>query len=280
MGTIREALDKILEEENKKEIDEELYDGEWTQEDEEDFNIYDDTPITPKQEQFYEEVKNVLQSLIDNGVEDLEEDFTSEDELNFHFKKHCLANTPNRKSTRRTVYYDFNDEQDYSNYENELNKNFQSNSNTIILSDPYNIEEVNDAFLQLFKNNTYIIFGWEWNLTNNIGIVQLRVHSFASNVTTNYKTNDTIDIIIRTPRNKSITLYAIDVSILKNKLFNILKKYSNLPLVKSQDNNKLLDSLNNNKTIDHKLCLQEDFPKEIKIFLNKNYDLINYKDFR
>lgn len=280
MGNIREALDKILQEENEEmsfdnfidkaevllvdnafdfdinkwekenqeEIDEELCDDDWTQEDEEDFNTYDEESITPKQEQFYEEVRDALQSLIDdedkeNENKELDEDFVSNKELKKHFFRHCLANDRSKVSTRKVVYYDFNNIQEYSEYENELNKNFQSNSDTIILSDPYNIEEVNDAFLQLFKNNTYIIFGWEWNLTNNIGIVQLRVHSFASNVTTNYKANDTLDIIIRTPRNKSITLYAIDLSRMKNKIFNILKKYSNLPLVKSQDSNKLLDNL-------------------------------------
>lgn len=249
MEYIRETSDNILEEETKEEIDEELYDDDWTIEDEEDFNAYDEEPITKEQEQFYQEIKNVLQSLIDDDEDkedenkELNEKFVSNKELKRHFFKHCLANDRSKVSTKNKVYYDFNDVQEYSNYENELNKNFQSNSDTIILSDPYNIEEVNDAFLQLFKNNTYIIFGWEWNLTNNIGIVQLRIHSFASNVTTNYKTNDTFDIIIRTPRNKSITLYAIDLSRMKNKIFNILKKYSNLPLIKSQDNNKLLDSL-------------------------------------
>lgn len=236
------------EKENQEEIDEELCDDDWTQEDEEDFNTYDEESITPEQEQFYEEVKDVLQSLIDDEDKEdqnkeLDEEFVSNKELKNHFFRHCLANDKSKVSTRNIVYYDFNTIQEYSNYENELNKNFQSNSDTIILSDPYNIEEVNDAFLQLFKNNTYIIFGWEWNLTNNIGIIQLRIHSFASNVTTNYKTNDTLDIMIRTPRNKSITLYAIDLSRMKNKFFNILKKYSNLPLIKSKDNNKLLDSL-------------------------------------
>lgn len=244
MGYIREALDGILEEDKNVE----LYNDDWTQGDEEDFNTYDEESITPKQEQFYEEVRDALQSLIDdedkeNENKELDEDFVSNKELKKHFFRHCLANDRSKVSTRKVVYYDFNNIQEYSKYENELNKNFQSNSDTIILSDPYNIEEVNDAFLQLFKNNTYIIFGWEWNLTNNIGIVQLRVHSFASNVTTNYKANDTLDIMIRTPRNKSITLYAIDLFRMKNKIFNILKKYSNLPLVKSQDSNKLLDNL-------------------------------------
>ena len=60
MEYIKEALDSILEEENKKEIDAELYDDDWTQEDEEDFNTYDED--------------EVMLTSLDNGAIDVEKD--------------------------------------------------------------------------------------------------------------------------------------------------------------------------------------------------------------
>lgn len=41
----------------------------------------------------------------------------------------------------------------------------------------------------------------------------------------------------------------------------------------------LYEIYDNYSSVDHSLCLQEDFPKEIKTFLNNNYDLIYYEDF-
>lgn len=41
----------------------------------------------------------------------------------------------------------------------------------------------------------------------------------------------------------------------------------------------LYEIYDNYFSVDHKLCLQEDFPKEVKTFLNNNYDLIYYEDF-
>jgi len=142
---------KLIEEEAS------LYDDDWTEEDEEVFNSYDENPITKEQEQFFEDVRKVLQSLIDEENA-LEEDFISTYESEKHFKKHCLAGDNSKISTKQRILYDFNNVQEYLDYENKLNEEFQSNPNTIILANPYDIDETNDAFLKLFKDNTFIIF--------------------------------------------------------------------------------------------------------------------------
>ena len=65
---------KLIEEEAS------LYDDDWTEEDEEDMEDNESTPITQEQKNFAEEITAFLQSLIDEeniDTTDLDEDFTS-----------------------------------------------------------------------------------------------------------------------------------------------------------------------------------------------------------
>ena len=113
---------------------------------------------------------------------------------------------------------------------------------------PFDIDEVNKAFRKTFEGDSYVTFGWSWGFASGNKAVQLNIHSFSSDVTTNYKDGNTIDILIRTSSPKTITLYPVDASKLKIKLEHIFKKYSSLKLTPSKDDKKLLDSLNNNRT--------------------------------
>ena len=297
MEYIREALDKLHEDlvpVNSAE-NTDLYDD-WVEEDEDDIENYEeDDPITPEQEAFANELRAFLQFLIDEEEQDaveLEEKFTSQQSLTKHFNKHCLANIPNRKSTKNNIYYDFTSVKQYSNYEQKLYNIFRqgvSNSKERydFIDDIFNVNDVNKKFTKLFEGNFTLFISGIFGLRNSKGTVNLGIHAFSSDVTTNYRGGNTLDICILSPSLKSITLYPVDATTIKGEIIRIINKYSSLKLTPSKDDKKLLDSLNNNKTedekcssADHKLCLQEDFPKEIKSFLNKNYDLINYKEFR
>ena len=258
MEYIREALDSILEEENKKEIDADFYDDDWTQEDEEDDieNYEEDNPITPEQEAFANELRAFLQSLIDEEEQDddeLEEKFTSQQSLTKHFNKHCLANTSNRKSTKSNIYYDFTSVKQYSNYEQKLYNIFRqgvSNSKERydFIDDIFNVGDVNKKFTKLFEGNFTLFISGIFGLKNSKGTVNLGIRAFSSDVTTNYKGGNTLDICILSPSLKSITLYPVDATTIKREIIRIINKYSSLKLTPSMDDKKLLDSLNNNKS--------------------------------
>lgn len=314
MEYIREVLDSILEEENKKEIDAELYDDDWTKEDEEDFNTYDeDDPITPEQEAFANEIRSLLQSLIDKEEQDddeLEEKFTSQQSLTNHFNRHCLANTPNRKSTKSNIYYDFTSVKQYSNYEQKLYNIFRqgvSNSKERydFIDDIFNVNDINKKFTKLFEGNFTLFISGIFGLRNSKGTVNLGIHAFSSDVTTNYTGGNTLDICILTSSPKTITLYPVDAATIKKEIVRIINKYSQLSLTPSKDDKKLLDNLNEREDEDLKETspytniksngvyslntgwvkhpVQQDIPdidmeefeKEFKVWEDKYFDLLD-----
>lgn len=247
MEYIREALKKM---EHDNHIDD--YDD-WTPEDEEDFNTYDEEdPITPEQEAFANEIRSFLQSLIDKEEQEdegLEEQFTSQKNLIKHFQKHCLANVPGRTSTKNNIYYDFNTVKRYSKYEQKLYNIFkQGVSNTEnqydFIDDIFNIDDVNKKFTQLFKGNFTLFISGIFGLRNSRGIVNLGIHSFSSDVTTNYRGGNTLDICVLTCSPKTITLYPVDASTIKKEIIRIINKHSQLSLTPSKDDKKLLDGVN------------------------------------
>lgn len=225
---------KLIEEEAS------LYDD-WTEEDEEDMEDNESTPITQEQEDFAEEITAFLQSLIDEeyiDTTDLDEDFTSNNSLQAHFYKHCLGENINRKSSNQKIFYDFKNQNDYSKYEKNISnylKNVGVVKNIFVCESPFIIQDVNNQFAKLFEGNNYLIFGLLWNFRNSNGPVQLCLHAYSSNVTTNYSGGNTIDICVRNYSANTITLYAVDSSRIKSKLANIIKKYSTHPVVISKD---------------------------------------------
>ena len=236
---------------------EDVWYDDWTIEDEDDIDNYEeDDPITPEQEAFANELRSFLQSLIDEeeqGGSELEEKFTSQQGLIKHFNKHCLANTPNRKSTKNNIYYDFTSVKQYSNYEQKLYNIFKqgvSNSKEQydFIDDIFNVNEVNKKFTKLFEGNFTLFISGIFGLRNSKGTVNLGIHAFSSDVTTNYTGGNTLDICILTSSPKTITLYPVDAMTIKKEIIRIINKYSSLKLTPSGDDKKLLDSLNNNKT--------------------------------
>ena len=249
----RLATEKLEDED----IEDVWYNDDWTIDDEDDIENYEeDDPITPEQEAFANEIRSLLQSLIDNEEQDddeLEEKFTSQQSLTKHFNKHCLANNLNRKSTKSNIYYDFTSLKQYSNYEQKLYNIFRqgvSNSKERydFIDDIFNVNDVNKKFTKLFEGNFTLFISGIFGLRNSKGTVNLGIHAFSSDVTTNYIGGNTLDICILSPSLKSITLYPVDAATIKREIIRIINKYSSLKLTPSKDDTKLLDSLNNNKT--------------------------------
>ena len=219
-------------------------------------NYTEDNPITKEQEAFKQELIGVLQSLIDqeeynynsdNSARDqtiITEKFTSQQNLVNHFKKHCLANIPGRQSTKNKIYYDFNTIKSYAKYEQKIYNTF-TKSHCQYINDIYNVTEVNKKFRALFAGNYNLFISGIFGLRNSNGIVSLGIHSFSSDVTTNYKGGNTIDICVLTSSLSTITLYPVEASLFKKELTRVLQKYSSLSLTSSTEDTKLFDSYNN-----------------------------------
>ena len=218
------------------------YDDDWTIEDEDDIENYtEDNPITPEQEAFAKELIDFLQSLIDDEEKMVAEEFTSEDNLLKHFNKHCIGNDVNKKSTKNNVYYDFKTVKSYSKYENRINNIFTKEGDYDFIDNIHDINNVNKKFYNLFTGDKYLFISGTFGLTNKYGAVSLGLHAFSSDVTTNYEKGNTVDIMIRSFTPKTVTLYPVDASKLKNKLAHIINKYSDIPLNISEDDRKLLE---------------------------------------
>lgn len=231
---------------SNSELLEDSYDDDWTIDDDDIENYEEDEPITPEQEAFANEIKSLLQSLIDDeeamDEEVIEEEFTSQNNLMYHFNKHCLGNSTTRKSTKKNIYYDFKTSKRYSKYEQRINLIFKHGQCDYIDS-IYDIDIVNKKFTKLFEGNQYLFVSAIFGLKNSKGSVSLGIHAFSSDVTTNYKDGNTIDICVMTQSPKTITLYPVDASTLKNKLLGIFKNFSTLSFTPSKDDRKLLDNL-------------------------------------
>lgn len=267
------AIENLVDED----IEDAWYNDDWTEEDEDDIENYEeDNPITPEQEAFANEIRSLLQSLIDNeeamDEEEIEEAFTSQNNLMHHFNKHCLGNSTTRQSTKNNIYYDFKTPKRYSKYEQRINLIFKHGQYDYIDS-IYDIDSVNKKFTKLFEGNQYLFVSAIFGLTNSKGSVSLGIHAFSSDVTTNYKAGNTIDICIMTQSPKTIKLYPVDASTLKKELLRIFKNFSTLSFTPSKDNSKLLDNLQNKNVLKEKIENEDNYLDKLDLKSNGIYSL-------
>ena len=198
-------------------------------EDIDDWEDPDETEVTEEEIRFAKELFDFLQELIDAEDDtDINEEFMSDRGAKKHFENHCLGHHRNERVSKRTsVYYDFKDVSQYKEYERKLTEVARGVSRTnvetfISLLDKESIEK----WLQkLFEGDVYLSFTTECGLHNSKGRIYLTIHSFASDVTRNYQSNDTIDIMVKSSRGKTITLYAVDANYFETKLNNIIRNY-------------------------------------------------------
>lgn len=171
-----------------------------------------------------DELFSFLQQMIAYGDNDLMmEKFTSDKNALIHFKKHCLAGIPDRYSDRSSVLYDFSSLDEYLNREDILDAYSKDIADKCIIHNLLDTSNVITVLHQLFSGKTTIKFDVSCGLTSSTGRISLVLHAWATDVTTNYPLN-TIDFIIRTPDQKTITMYPIDANYLESKLNNIFTR--------------------------------------------------------
>ena len=195
----------------------ELYDDEF------DYNVSDEGYDEKLGEEFANDILSILNELVDDPVS-IEEDFTSPKNWKDHYRHHCLRGIPGRKSNRHLVYYDFNDPSKYAEYEKKLSSEIESSDYKI--GSLYDYETITKYLRKLFEGNITVVFCNSCGLHNISGTVNLSIHAFSSNVTKNYSAGNTVDVCVKSARNKTITLYPVDANYLQAKLNNIIKKYS------------------------------------------------------
>ena len=211
-----EQWNELMEEDDDLDID-----------DEEDFENPDWEEFTPEEEALANDLFDMIQSFInEEEKEELDEKFTSKSQLNNHFNRHCLAKIPNRKSKRTKVFYDFNDVNKYKIYEDKINVLMQETVTRVpTLND---VRLVCKYMRRLFEGNFNILFTTSCGFYNSNGYIMVGLHSFSSDVTKNYPSQNTIDIILLTaPTLKTITIYPVDANYFETKFNNIIKNHSN-----------------------------------------------------
>lgn len=208
--SVREALRRL----NESNIDEEYEDNLSELDPEED-----DEPITEEDKIFEQAMFEFFAELSEEN--DLVEEFKNTNALTLHYGNHCLANSNTKRSTRNNVYYDFNNVNKYQARE-QMIVNLARES-AIYVDSLVDAKFVLKAFKKLFEGNKTIVFSPFCCITNkNKEVITITLHSFATDVTTNYE-NNTIDYMI-TRRGKTRTLFPLDASYVENKFNNVVKR--------------------------------------------------------
>ena len=194
--------------------------------DDDDFVDPDVVPISEEEEAFATDVYNMLSEFIPT---ELDEKFTSEGSAEKHFYKHCLAESTDKKSTKTTIYYDFSTLRQYKSREQLLHRKCKA-ENVLYIDSLYEIEYVLRCFRKLFEGNKTLVISQMCGLKSSEGLIALAFNAFSTDVTENYKAGNTLDLIIKSKDNKTITFYPIDAYHVESKFNNIIAKYSDLEL--------------------------------------------------
>lgn len=192
---------------------------------EEDWSDYEDPDYEYDPEigkQFVKELLPILDDLI-HYDDTISEKFTTNDNLVKHFNKHCLGKSTRKKSERHRVFYDFEKVSQYEKYDKLVSSKIDSSFDEITTL--YDYDLIIEYLQKLFRGDMAVKFTRSCGLQNN-GEVSLSLIAFSSNVTTNYKSANTIDICIKNDMKRTITLYPVDANYLQTKLNNVLKKFN------------------------------------------------------
>lgn len=165
----------------------------------------------------YQELFNFFQALADVDDE-LVENFTSEKNAEAHFTKHCMG-TARRKSSRSSVFYDFSALDEYLAHESAISSAAEETKYQI--ADFIPLDYFYKVMREFFAGGKTVVLLSTCDLTNKHGRVEIVLHSWASDVTKNYRQN-TVDFLVRTLDHDTITLYPLDANYLQTKLNSII----------------------------------------------------------
>ena len=203
--------------------------------DHEDYDS-DEPYLTGADYEFEKDIRGVLQDLIDSAFSSLTEDKNDNEKSKLikHFNKHCLGNNQDKKSRPSNIYYDFKTKEQYKQY--ALSIIDLAKSTTMQISSLFDEELFYKHIRKFFEGDKTIYFTNSCCFHNNNGDTTLAIHSWANRVTKNYP-NNTVDVLIMTPKKNLVTIYPVDAHKLESKLNSVIEKYND---------NKVRYKFNNN----------------------------------
>lgn len=196
-----------------------LYEAAMEVDDSEMYEI--DDPPTEAELAFAVELQELIEELYVG--EELNEDFKDRSKLYDHFRRHCYAKDPTKKSKRVSVYYDFKDISLYMEREKHF-KHVIRSLDTLGIDTLVDVDKVLKCFHKLFEGDCSIVFSPTCGFISTTGeSVGILLHAYANDVTKNYGQN-TIDFMMYEHYTK--TLFPIDANYLENKFNNLVTKWN------------------------------------------------------
>lgn len=187
---------------------------------EREFNAKDPHYFGKVSDEIAEELYDFFYDLISNES-NLNESWISDQCLDSHFRTHCIKG--DKKSRRSSVYYDFTSVDELKEYENKILHNVLNPDYKIISL--YNTKEVFSALSELTTQPTDVLFDIHCGFKNSRGDVQIGLNSFADDVTTNYPNANTVNLLIISKADETISMYAVDANYIETKIKNIINNH-------------------------------------------------------
>lgn len=174
-------------------------------------------------DKFAKDIEGFLLYFVDKA-ELITEDFVSRNCLRQHFSKHCIGCHTDRHSTRNRILYDFTDNSQYSDYEKLITSELRT-SKCLTIDSFYDYERIMKYLQKLFCGNVIVEFSRLCGLRNN-GVISIALKAFSSDITTNYRGGNTVDICIKNARGDTIALYPVDAHDVQTRINNTIANYT------------------------------------------------------
>lgn len=202
-------------------------------------SCYEDIKNLPIYTEKQWEIYDVLESFATSRV--IDEEWVTLGVGQNHFKYHCLGGGDDYSSKDDDVYYDFKTQEEFDKFEDEVSKKALSPD---VIIDSLAEPNVWDTLVNNLKDGKTVMFSQSCGFKGKIGSVSYVFVPGATDHTTNYGSNPTVNFIILTPDNKTISLYPMALSYIPVRMPRMANKNkSELPI-----NVQRLNAFNEMKT--------------------------------
>ena len=123
----------------------------------------------------------------------------------------------------KCIRYDFTTEDEMKAYEDKILENVLNPDYKIISL--YNTVEVFSALSKISAQPISILFDTLCEFVNSDGIFMIGLNSFANEVTTNTPSINTINIMILSKADETMSMFPVDSALIENKIKNLFGKY-------------------------------------------------------
>ena len=148
--------------------------------------------------------------------------WVSDRRLKANFRNHCVG-SKNKKSDRRNIRYDFTSTDELKEYgEKIISKVLRLNFDFDSLCTP----EIALALSNLKKMPMSVIFDIPCGFENDYGSFKIGLNSFANDVTTNFPTANTINVLIISKANNTISMFPVDSDYIGDLIKILICKYT------------------------------------------------------